>query len=68
MLFGRLAFNRFIARNGLELMIRGHEPQDKGYGYLFNYRLLTVFSCRYYGIRPAGAVLENLEVKIVYLE
>lgn len=68
MLFGRLAFERFMARNGLDLMIRGHEPQDKGYGYLFNDRLLTVFSCRYYGIRPAGAMLKNLEVKIVYLE
>jgi len=68
MLFGRLAFERFMARNGLELMIRGHEPQDKGYGYLFNNRLLTVFSCRYYGIRPAGAVLEDLDVKIIYFE
>ena len=68
MLFGRIAFERFMARNGLELMVRGHEPQDKGYGYLFNNRLLTVFSCRYYGIRPAGAFLEDLDVEIVYFE
>jgi len=68
MLFGRLAFERFMARNGLDLMIRGHEPQDKGYGFLFNNRLLTVFSCRYYGIRPASAVLEDLDVEIVYFE
>jgi diadenosine tetraphosphatase ApaH/serine/threonine PP2A family protein phosphatase len=68
MLFGRLAFDRFMARNGLELMVRGHEPQDKGYGYLFGDRLLTVFSCRYYGIRSAGAVPENLEIEIVYFE
>ena len=68
MLFGRLAFERFMARNGLELMVRGHEPQDKGYGYLFNNRLLTLFSCRYYGIIPAGAVLEDLEIEIIYLD
>jgi len=68
MLFGRLAFERFMALNGLELMIRSHEPQDKGYGYLFDGRLLTIFSCRYYGVRPAGALLRGEEVKIVYLE
>lgn len=68
MLFGRLAFERFMVRNGLELMIRGHEPQDKGYGYLFDNRLLTVFSCRYYGVRPAAAEIEDLEIEIVYLD
>lgn len=68
MLFGRLAFERFMNVNGLELMIRAHEPQDKGYGYSFNGRLLTVFSCRYYGIRPAGALLRGGEVEIVYLD
>ena len=67
-LFGKLAFERFMNANGLELMIRSHEPQDKGYGYLFNNRLLTIFSCRYYGIRPAGALLRKDEIKIVYLE
>ncbi|MCS7132117.1 MAG: metallophosphoesterase [Aigarchaeota archaeon] len=68
MLFGRLAFERFMNMNNLKLMIRSHEPQDKGYGYLFNDRLLTVFSCRYYGIRPAGALLRGGKVEIVYLD
>jgi len=68
MLFGRLAFERFMNTNNLKLMIRSHEPQDKGYGYLFNNRLLTVFSCRYYGIRPAGALLKNGSIEIIYLE
>jgi len=49
-------------------MIRSHEPQDKGYGYLFNNRLLTIFSCRYYGVRPAGALISDGNVKIHYLE
>lgn len=68
MLFGRLAFERFMGLNRLDLMMRSHEPQDKGYGYLFDNRLLTVFSCRYYGIRPAGAIVTEDEVEIVYLE
>lgn len=68
MLFGRLAFERFMTVNDLKLMVRSHEPQDKGYGYLFDGRLLTVFSCRYYGIRPAGALLKGGELEIVYLD
>jgi len=68
MLFGKLAFERFMTLNNLKLMIRSHEPQDKGYGYLFNNRLLTVFSCRYYGIRPAGALLRRDGIRIIYLE
>jgi len=68
MLFGKIAFEKFMAANNLDLMIRSHEPQDKGYGYLFNNRLLTIFSCRYYGIKPAGALIADEEVKIIYLE
>ena len=66
-LFGWRAFNEFMDKNRFNLMIRAHEPQDKGYGYLFNDRLLTVFSCRYYGIKPAAAIArENIE--IIYLD
>jgi len=68
MLFGRRAFRRFMNANGLALMIRSHEPQDKGYGYLFDNRLLTIFSCRYYGVRPAGALLRGGGIEIIYLE
>ncbi len=68
MLFGKLAFERFMTLNNLDLMIRSHEPQDRGYGYLFNNRLLTIFSCRYYGIKPAGALITDEGVKIIYLE
>ena len=66
-LFGWKAFNEFMDKNGFNLMIRAHEPQDKGYGYLFNDRLLTVFSCRYYGIRPA-AVISRKNVEIIHLD
>ncbi len=67
-LFGWRAFREFMARNGLELMLRAHEPQDMGYGYLFENRLLTIFSCRYYGVRPAAAIVSRDGVeKIIYL-
>jgi len=66
-LFGWKAFNEFMDKNGFNLMIRAHEPQDKGYGYLFNDRLLTVFSCRYYGIKPA-AVISRKNIEIIHLD
>ena len=67
-LYGWRAFEEFMDANKLDLMIRSHEPQDKGYGYLFNRRLLTVFSCRYYGIRPAAALIKGEQVEIISLE
>lgn len=66
-LFGRRAFENFMETNKLEIMIRAHEPQDIGYGYLFDGRLLSVFSCRYYGIPPAAALIKGSEIKIIYL-
>ena len=68
-LFGWRAFKRFMDGNGLRVMLRAHEPQDKGYGYLFDRRLLTLFSCRYYGIRPAAALVSDGKVeKIIHLD
>jgi len=68
MVFGEDVFSRFVEANGLRLLVRSHEPQPEGYGYLFHNRLLTVFSCRYYGVPPCGALLEEAGVKIVRLE
>jgi hypothetical protein len=38
-----------------------------GYRYLFKQRLLTVFSCRYYGVPPKAAALSGREVELVGL-
>ncbi|MCF8884293.1 MAG: metallophosphoesterase [Nitrososphaerota archaeon] len=68
-LYGWRAFNEFMEENKLELLVRAHEPQPNGYGELFNGRLKTVFSCRFYGITPSAIVLEDGLVKnVVSLE
>ncbi len=53
-------------------MIRAHEPKEKGYEFMFKdekgglngHLLLTVFSCRYYGITPAVAVYDGKSLKV----
>lgn len=64
-LYGWRAFNRFMEANNLKLLLRAHEPQPEGYGELFEGRLKTIFSCRFYGIIPSAAVLVDGEVKRV---
>lgn len=66
-LFGKKALIRFLQNNGLELLIRAHEPAPKGYEYMFDKKLLTIFSCRYYGIKPGAAHIINDKIKIEYL-
>ncbi len=66
--FGNDVFTSFMDRNGLELMIRSHEPQPNGYRFLFNKKLLTVFSCRYYSIPPKAAYITWEGVEMVDLE
>lgn len=53
--FGRRALERFLDASGCERMIRAHEPVPDGYEALFGGRLYTLFSCRFYGIKPAVA-------------
>ncbi|MCX8192442.1 MAG: metallophosphoesterase [Nitrososphaeria archaeon] len=68
-LYGWRAFNQFMEKNNLKFLIRAHEPQHEGYGELFNGRLKTVFSCRFYGIEPKAIRLVDTDVKeIVSLE
>lgn len=47
-LFGQDAFNSFMDRNGLELLVRGHQVMMAGHGESFGGRLVTVFSSRYH--------------------
>jgi diadenosine tetraphosphatase ApaH/serine/threonine PP2A family protein phosphatase len=65
--FGEDVFNSFMERNKLSLLVRSHEPMPNGYRYLFKQRLLTVFSCRYYGVPPKAAALSGREVELVGL-
>lgn len=63
-LFGPDALYRFMSGNGLKLLVRAHQPISSGYCYLFGGRLLTVFSCRYYGLRPKAALVADGRVDI----
>ncbi|MEM1575634.1 MAG: metallophosphoesterase [Nitrososphaerota archaeon] len=54
--FGENVLKNFLKKNNLKIMIRSHEPPIKGYKIQFNKKLLTIFSCRYYGITPKVAV------------
>lgn len=67
-LFGTSVLEGFLRRNGLRMLIRAHEPQPDGFRFMFGKRLLSLFSCRHYGIRPAAALLRGGEVKILSLE
>ncbi len=70
--FGKKALKRFLKENGLKGLIRAHEPKDRGYEFMFKeekgglngHLLLTVFSCRYYGITPAVAVYDGKSLRV----
>lgn len=64
-LYGWKAFQHFMDSNGLETLIRAHEPQPEGYGEMFNGRLKSVFSCRFYGVVPSAVRLAEAEVEAV---
>ena len=66
--FGNEIFEKFIEENKIDLMVRAHEPVE-GVASMFGNRLYTVFTCRYYGIKPAVLeVKQSLEVNPVFLE
>lgn len=58
-IFGRDVAMKFLDNSQVSTLIRSHTPEISGYKFLWNRRLLTIFSCRFYGIRPAIAKLEN---------
>lgn len=65
--FGKKALNRFLQNNNLEMLVRAHEPVPKGYEYMFDNKLLTIFSCRYYGIEPCAARIVDNTIKIQHI-
>ncbi|MCS7135531.1 MAG: serine/threonine protein phosphatase [Nitrososphaerota archaeon] len=67
-LFGAPPLENFLKKNGLKMIVRAHEPQPEGFKFMFGNKLLSLFSCRYYGIRPAAALLNKNEIKILSLE
>ncbi|MEM1558632.1 MAG: metallophosphoesterase [Thermoproteota archaeon] len=67
-LFGESALQRFLRENNLKMMVRSHEPVAGGYKILFQGRLITIFSCRFYGIRPAALVLRSGEYSFISLD
>lgn len=66
--FGRRALERFLEASGCERLFRAHEPVPAGYESLFGGRLYTVFSCRFYGIRPAVAEVGGGGVSFRYVD
>lgn len=55
--YGREALGQFLENNGLEMLIRAHEPYPKGHEIMFGGRLISIFSCRFYPIEHPVAVL-----------
>jgi len=46
--FGQRAFDAFMKKNNLQLLIRAHECFPEGYRWFFNKRLLSIFSSANY--------------------
>jgi diadenosine tetraphosphatase ApaH/serine/threonine PP2A family protein phosphatase len=59
--FGRRALETFLRNNNLVMMVRSHEPVFQGYRVLFNGLLITIFSCRFYGVEPIALELVDRE-------
>ncbi len=74
--YGRKALESFLRANGLKGLVRAHEAYPDGYAWLFDGDpgiegmesiLLSVFTCRYYGIPPTVAVFDGRKVEVVRL-
>ncbi|MFX0097287.1 MAG: metallophosphoesterase [Candidatus Hodarchaeota archaeon] len=57
--FGQDVFNQFAEKNNITLLIRGHQVFPKGYRFLFNNKILSLFSAKNY-IRPIDAKIAQL--------
>ncbi|MFX0068071.1 MAG: metallophosphoesterase [Candidatus Hodarchaeota archaeon] len=58
--FGQDVFNEFAEKNGIDLLIRGHQVFPKGYRFLFDNRILSIFSAKNY-TRPIDAKVAELD-------
>jgi len=65
--FGERALRNFLKRNGLKRLVRSHQFVPEGYKEMFDGALISVFSCRFYGGRPAAALLRDEELTPISL-
>ncbi|RDD52975.1 MAG: serine/threonine protein phosphatase, partial [Candidatus Korarchaeota archaeon NZ13-K] len=72
--YGKAALEGFLRENRLKLIVRSHEAYPDGYAMLFEgetgieglrHRLISVFSCSYYGIAPTAAVYDGRRVEVL---
>jgi len=47
-LFGKNSVTRFMSNNNIDLICRAHEVVDEGYKFMFNNKLVTIFSAPHY--------------------
>ncbi|HDJ89785.1 MAG TPA: serine/threonine protein phosphatase [Thermoprotei archaeon] len=50
--FGKEIFNKFVEENNYKIFIRAHQAVENGYKEIFNKKLYSIFTCRYYKIQP----------------
>ncbi|RLG47848.1 MAG: hypothetical protein DRO06_02225 [Thermoproteota archaeon] len=53
-LFGRMALSKFLEDSEADALVRAHEFYPEGVKEMFSGRLISLFSCRYYGGVPGG--------------
>ena len=64
-LFGRKVVENFIKNNELEAIIRAHEFYPLGIRTLFDGKVVTIFSCRFYPIEGPKALLLRRKDRVV---
>ncbi len=66
-LYGNKAVEEFLKTNHLEMIIRAHEVQEKGYNYYFDKKLLSLFSVPNYRGRNKGkiAYVKNEDIDLL---
>jgi len=74
--YGRLPLENFLKENKLKGIVRAHEAYPDGYTFLFegetgikgmDHLLLSIFTCRYYGIDPKVAIFDKDKLEVVSL-
>ena len=56
--YTEIAVDRFLEHNDLQFVVRGHECVDRGYKFMMNGRVTTIFSTSLYcGLRNEAAVM-----------
>lgn len=66
-LFGEDVLENFLRKNNASLLIRSHEFFPEGLRRMFSGKLISVFSCRFYGGTPAAALVTERGVSKVVL-